>query len=98
MLYNRLRISVFRTISLLLVVFFTFVVSGLSQTVPNHYTLILEDPPVINRITGRENLQRAEATTFRQQIVAKQRTIRAQLDALHISVHGSAETVMNAIF
>src|SRR5260370_24634156 len=98
MLQNGFPFSTFKTISLLPLLFLTFIASALGQTLPNHYTLILEDPPVINRVAGRENLQRAEAANFTQRILDKQRSVRAQLDALHVTVHGSAETVMNAIF
>jgi uncharacterized protein (TIGR03437 family) len=72
-----------------------FAFTGLAQTGPKRYTLILEDPPA-----GRQfqNARSPQAVTYRQQIEAKQRALRAQLQSRKIQVIGSVSTVLNAIF
>jgi uncharacterized protein (TIGR03437 family) len=72
-----------------------FAFAGLAQTAPGRYTLILEDPPAAHQF---RNARAPEAVTYRQQIEAKQRALRAQLESRKIAVIGSVSTVLNAIF
>jgi uncharacterized protein (TIGR03437 family) len=72
-----------------------FAFTGLAQTAPRRYTLILEDPPAAHQF---RNARAPEAVTYRQQIQAKQRALRAQLESRKITVIGSVRTVLNAMF
>jgi uncharacterized protein (TIGR03437 family) len=65
------------------------------QTAPNRYTLILEDPPAARKF---KNARAPEAVTYRQQIQAKHRQLRAELASRKIPVIGEVSTVLNAIF
>ncbi len=78
-----------------------FTISALplmAQFVPNRYTLILEDPPVSERYTGKDAVQSAAAVNYRRQIEAKQQDLRNLLAARNIQVTGSVSTLLNAIF
>jgi uncharacterized protein (TIGR03437 family) len=72
-----------------------FAFAGLAQTAPKQYTLILEDPPTALQF---RNARTPEAVTYRLQIEAKQRALRAQLESRKITVIGSVRTVLNAMF
>jgi uncharacterized protein (TIGR03437 family) len=72
-----------------------FAFAGLAQTAPKRYTLILEDSPAARQF---RNARAPEAVTYRQQIQAKQRALRAQLESRKIAVIGSVSTVLNAMF
>ena len=69
-----------------------------AQNAPNRYALILEDPPVAERFVTREATQSSAANSYRQQIEAKQRRLRQELDARNIPVTGSVSVLTNAIF
>ena len=69
-----------------------------AQVAPNRYTLVLEDPPVLDKFTTREASRSAEAKRYRTQIETRQKALRTELKARHIEVTGSVSTVMNAIF
>ena len=90
--------SAFRRAVILLLLGTASLAPAFGQYVPNRYAVILEDLPVAAQVGRREDLQKAEAVIIRQQIEAKQRAIRDQLESLKVSVNGSANTVMNAIF
>ncbi len=71
---------------------------GFSQIAPNRYTLVLEDQPVAERFVGREAVQSSAAVDYRQQIEAKQMSLRSSLASTRIQVTGYASTFANAIF
>jgi uncharacterized protein (TIGR03437 family) len=68
------------------------------QTMPNRYTLILEDPPVAARFPSPASRQGRESANYRTQIEGKQRALRTELAARKIQVVGSVSTVLNALF
>jgi len=65
---------------------------------PGRYALILADPPAGARYPTRESLQTAEALGYRQQIERVQGQVRAELATRNVTVTGSVETLLNAIF
>jgi minor extracellular serine protease Vpr len=69
-----------------------------AQFVPDHYILLLEDPPVTARFATREEMQSAGAANYRTQIETRQRTVRGELAARQIPISGSVSTVLNAVF
>ncbi|MEO8658186.1 MAG: S8 family serine peptidase [Bryobacteraceae bacterium] len=68
------------------------------QTMPNHYTLLLEDPPVAERFHTSTGLRTQEAGGYRAQIEGKQRALREELGKRGIRVTSSVTTVLNALF
>lgn len=62
------------------------------------YALILSDEPVANRVTSREQLQSVAAVGYRRQIQARQDSLRQELGARRITVTGSVQTLLNAVF
>jgi len=72
-----------------------FAFAGLAQTAPKRYTLILEDPPAAHQF---RNARAPEAVTYRQQLQAKHRQLRAELESRKIPVIGEVSTVLNAMF
>jgi minor extracellular serine protease Vpr len=83
-------------IAAILLCFTFFPAAG--QTIPNHYTLILDDPPAAQRFSSREAMRTKEAVDYRAQIEKKQKALRAELAKRKIQVTGSVSTVLNAIF
>ena len=71
---------------------------AIGQTMPNRYTLILEDPPPTQRFTSPSAMRAMEASGYRSQIEAKQKTLRDELQRRHFQVTGAVSTVLNAIF
>ncbi len=70
-----------------------------AQSRPTHYyTLILEDSPAAERFASRDQVRSGAALTYRQQIEAKQQSLKGDLAARHIRVMGSVSTLLNAIF
>jgi minor extracellular serine protease Vpr len=69
-----------------------------AQSVANRYALILEDPPVSARFATREAAEAPAGRSYRQQIEARQQSLRDVLVARHITVTGSVSTLSNAIF
>jgi uncharacterized protein (TIGR03437 family) len=69
------------------------------QIASNRFALILEDPPVSAKATSRaEMLNSTASRNYRQQIAARQQSIRAELASRKIQVTSSTDTVLNAIF
>src|SRR5580658_10503788 len=69
-----------------------------AQSAANRYALILEDPPVTQRFATREASQSTAGRSYRQQLEAKQASLREVLAARHITVTGSVTILTNAIF
>jgi len=69
-----------------------------AQFIPNQYILLLEDAPVSARFVSREQMQTAAGVAYRNQVEARQRTLRSELASRNIKVTGSVSTVLNAIF
>ncbi len=89
-----LKFAPFRSVLLVMV----SAAVALSQTAPNRYALILEDPPVAERFASRETTRSVAAQSYQKQIAAKQRALRGELDTHHIVITGSADTLLNAVF
>src|SRR5579872_7071248 len=69
-----------------------------AQSRPQHYILILEDPPVAERYASPERARSLEAANYRQQIEAKHQAVKNQLALRHIRMTAEVKTVLNAIF
>ena len=69
-----------------------------AQSRPQHYILILEDPPLAERYASGQRAHSLEAANYRQQIEAKHQAVRNQLAARHIRMTAEVKTVLNAIF
>jgi minor extracellular serine protease Vpr len=69
-----------------------------SAYVANRYALILEDPPVLERFASREVTESVAARSYRQQIEAKQASLKRELATRNIRVTSSVSMVMNAVF
>ncbi|HUK17698.1 MAG TPA: S8 family serine peptidase [Bryobacteraceae bacterium] len=69
-----------------------------SQFIPNHYTLILADPPVAERFTSRDALETAQADSYRRQIETAQAAVKSEVAARNFQVLGSVSEVLNAVF
>src|SRR5579862_8557828 len=69
-----------------------------AQVVPNHYTVLLEDPPVASRFQSREEMRSAPAAAYRTQIEAKQQALRRELESRDVQVTGSVADLLNAVF
>jgi len=69
-----------------------------AQPRPQHYILILEDPPVAERYASPERARSLEAANYRQQIEAKHQAVKDQLASRHIQMTAEVKTVLNAIF
>ncbi len=74
------------------------VVQASGQTLANHYTLILDDPPVAERFASTSTVRSMEAAGYRTQIQAKQKALRDTLAQRQIRVTGSVNTILNAVF
>jgi uncharacterized protein (TIGR03437 family) len=66
--------------------------------VPNRYILFLQDDPVAARVTRNEDLQTATAVAYRQQVEARQQSVKRDLANRNIKVVGSVSTLLNAVF
>jgi minor extracellular serine protease Vpr len=69
-----------------------------AQMIPGKYILMLQDPPVSSRYKSKAELESAGALTYRQQIEARQTSIKQDLAARNIAVTGSVSVLINAIF
>jgi minor extracellular serine protease Vpr len=87
-----------RRLCRLLVVALALAPAILAQSRAQHYALILEDSPVSGRFASRIAIRSEPARGYRQQIEARQRTLRRELAARRIQVVGSVSTLLNAIF
>jgi uncharacterized protein (TIGR03437 family) len=72
--------------------------AAFAQVAANRYAVILQDPPVAAKFTSKEAVRSAEAKNYRQQIEARQRSLRGELESRTFQVTGSAATLMNALF
>jgi len=68
------RVALYRAIPLVLCG-----IPNFAQSVPNRYTVLLEDPPVATRFPRPEDLQTAAAVGYRNQIEARQQQVRREL-------------------
>ena len=64
----------------------------------NHYAVILDDPAVLDRYPTREATRSLAAQAYKQQIEARQNTLKTELQARNFLVTGSISTSSNAIF
>jgi uncharacterized protein (TIGR03437 family) len=69
-----------------------------AQFAANRYALILEDPPVSARLTGRAATRSAAAIAYAQQIEARQQSLLSELRSRNISVTGRVATLANVVF
>src|SRR5580658_1780030 len=70
-----------------------------AQSRPLHYyTVFLADSPAAERFSSRDQLQSGAAQTYRQQIQAKQQSLKSDLVARGFRVMGSVSTLLNAMF
>ncbi len=74
------------------------ILTAIAQTAANRYTLILEDPPVVQRFESSAASRTKEAVTYREQIAEKQKVLREELNRRKFQVTGSVNTVLNAVF
>ena len=79
-------------------ILFAIATAASAQTAPNRYALILEDPPVSERYRSREAAESVEGKSYRQQLEAKQQSLRELLKSKNIPVTGSVTVLTNAIF
>src|SRR5215472_5129404 len=77
---------------------FVAVSACFAQNAPNQYILILQSPPLGATFHSREALRSAAAATERGRIVALQQQVRKELAARNITVTGSVNTTLNALF
>jgi uncharacterized protein (TIGR03437 family) len=69
-----------------------------AQNAADQYILILQGPPLGATFQSREALRSAAATTERERIVALQQQVRKELAARNMTVTGSVNTTLNALF
>ncbi len=62
------------------------------------YAVFLDDPPVSAKFATRESMHSTAGVSYRQQIEARQRAVRSQLAVQHLTVTGSVNTLLNAVF
>jgi minor extracellular serine protease Vpr len=72
--------------------------AALAQTAPKRFALVLDDPAVSGRFASREEMQSTAARSYRQQIEARQQSLRKELASRSVQVTGSVSTVLNAVF
>lgn len=68
------------------------------QQYSDQYALILGDTPVVARFPGHGGQRSTAAEAYRRQIVTAQQAVRAAAIARRVTVTGSADTVLNAVF
>ena len=64
----------------------------------NHYALVLDEPAVLDRFPTRETARSPQAQAYRQQIEARQRTLRTELESRNFQVVGAVSSSPNAVF
>ena len=69
-----------------------------AQSLPQHYILFLDDPPVTERYASSEQARSLEAGAYRQQIQASHQSLKNVLAARNIRVTAEVSTLLNAIF
>src|SRR5712692_9092761 len=62
------------------------------------YALILNDPPVAEFSQSHKNAPQAVTETHRQRILAAQNSLRSELARRGLTVTGSVQAVLNAVF
>src|ERR1022692_2040170 len=62
------------------------------------YALVLEDPPVAQKVQSRVALQSAEALAHLQKIRGAQSRVTAELAARKVRVSATSQILVNAIF
>lgn len=62
------------------------------------YAVVLEQEPVAVTVTTRESIMGAAGRTQRQRVQASQSAVRAEISRRGLREHGSAETLVNAVF
>jgi uncharacterized protein (TIGR03437 family) len=75
----------------------TSAIPGFAQYT-NRYAVILNDSPVVSRVSSRLELQSLPAQNAQRQIEAAQQSLRKELDARHFTVTGSDSLLLNALF
>src|SRR5258706_4589078 len=70
----------------------------LAQANRTRYALILEDPPVSERFAAKEERESVAASNYRQQVEARQQTLRTELTTRRIQITSSVSTLLNAVF
>ena len=73
-------------------------IPAFAQQYSDQYALILDDAPVVARFPGRDAHRTAAAEAWRRQITTAQQAVRSAALARRITVTGSADTVLNAVF
>jgi minor extracellular serine protease Vpr len=86
-----------RCLRLALITFFISAFPVLAQYT-NRFALILADPPVAERFTGRAGAQSVAARGYRNTIEARQAALKGVLAARNITVARSVSTLSNAVF
>jgi minor extracellular serine protease Vpr len=64
----------------------------------SEYAVVLQDPPLARQTASRKTLRSATALDSTAKIRRSQGAVRQLLEARHIPVHGSAHTLVNALF
>src|ERR1700682_3762167 len=69
-----------------------------AQSNRTRYALILEDPAVAATFAARDARESVAARGYRQQVEARQQTLRRELTTRRIQTTGSVSTLLNAVF
>ncbi len=64
----------------------------------NHWVVILDEPPVVQRHPGRIEHTRAAAEPYRRHLQDVQTSLRGQIEQMDVRVTGSVQHVLNALF
>ncbi|HKD07791.1 MAG TPA: S8 family serine peptidase [Bryobacteraceae bacterium] len=94
----RLRSGVSCALAIIAFYSLCFISLASAQVIPGRYIVILQDPPVSSRFETRAALDGAQAQSYRQQIEARQASIKQDLAARHMTVTGSVSVLLNALF
>src|SRR5215471_2067933 len=79
-------------------ILFLVLTSGALAQSSHHYAVILQDAPAAERFISRENLRSNTAQLYRRRIQDHQNQLRSALAARRITVTGSSDTVLNAVY
>lgn len=72
-------------------------IAGASEPL-GRYAVILNDPAAAERISSLKSVQSAAAASYRDRILAAQRSLRSELAGRNFRVTGAAQSVLNAVF
>jgi len=64
----------------------------------NEWLALLEEPSAIERFPGRIEQTRAASEPYRQHLRAVQQNMRTQMEAMHVTVTGAVQHLMNGMF